>query len=162
MLHAPRHTPSLALLALVVLAPSAAAQQPYRGRQRNRNRPRGSHGDAIVIEPVRESGGYSIAGRKVWRDSGWFVGGAYDSADSKLGGSFVSRTQSELEGYGIVAGKYLAAATALELSVHTADITTDFALTSICSRERGGVELQKGSAARGCTAAAAAFRLYRR
>jgi hypothetical protein len=86
-----------------------------------------------VIEPVREGDGYTLAGRKIWRDSGWFVGGAYDSSDTELSGPSVSATQSELEGYGIVAGKYVAATTALELGVRTADLGTEFGSSAICS-----------------------------
>lgn len=87
----------------------------------------------FVIEPVREGDGYSLGGRKVWRASGWFVGGAYASSDSNLTGPTVSPTQGELDGYGIVAGKYVAATTALELNVRTSDVTTDFASSTVCS-----------------------------
>jgi len=86
----------------------------------------------LVLEPVREGDGYSLAGRKIWRESGWFVGGSYGSSDSDLGGSSISATQSDLDEYGLVVGKYLATATALELNVRSAEATTDFSPSPLC------------------------------
>jgi hypothetical protein len=91
-------------------------------------------GMTTVFTPTRERDGYTIGGRKVWRDSGWFLGGSYEGGDTELlSGLAAPPTLGEIEGYGIAVGKYLAAATSLELGLRTNDITTSFGTSTICS-----------------------------
>jgi hypothetical protein len=91
-------------------------------------------GTTTVFTPTRERDGYTIGGRKVWRDSGWFIGGSYEGGDTELlSGLAGPPTLGEIDGYGIVAGKYLAAATSLELGLRTNDITSSFGASAICS-----------------------------
>jgi hypothetical protein len=91
-------------------------------------------GSTTVFTPTRERDGYTIGGRKIWGESGWFLGGGYEGGDTKLSfGTAGAATHGEVDGYGIVAGKYLAATTLLELGLRTSDITTSFGASAICS-----------------------------
>lgn len=91
-------------------------------------------GTTTTFTPSRERDGYTIGGRKVWGESGWFLGGSYEGGDTELwSGIAGAPTRGEIEGYGIVAGKYLAATTSLELGLRTNDITTSFGTSTICS-----------------------------
>jgi hypothetical protein len=41
-------------------------------------------GPPLVFTPTRKRDGYTIGGRKIWRESGWFVGGSYEGGDTEL------------------------------------------------------------------------------
>ena len=71
-----------------------------------------------IIELYRryttETAEWSVAGRYVWRESGWFAGGGVER-----GGSEESTSVRDVHssGYRVVGGKYLGDATALEMTV---------------------------------------------
>lgn len=63
-----------------------------------------------------ETSGWSVAGRYVWRESGWFAGGGVER-----GGTEESTSVRDVHssGYRVVGGKYLGDATTLEVTVGT-------------------------------------------
>jgi hypothetical protein len=72
-----------------------------------------------------DSFGYALAGRHVWQDSGWYLGASADRSDTDWPNSESSTTDSKLHGYGVVGGKYLGEATALELEYQFTTMTLD-------------------------------------
>jgi hypothetical protein len=91
-------------------------------------------GSTTAFTPTRERDGYTIGGRKIWGERGWFLGGSYEGGDTELSSGLAGApTLGNIEGYGSVAGKYLAATTSLELGLRTSDVTTSFGVSTICS-----------------------------
>lgn len=85
---------------------------------------RGGYGTSPTIYRILElysryttdTSEWSVAGRYVWRESGWFAGGGIDR-----GGTEESTSERDVHssGYRVVGGKYLGDATTLEVTVET-------------------------------------------
>jgi hypothetical protein len=76
-----------------------------------------STGDATTDE-------YSVAGRYVLPASKWYFGGGYTHGDGDPPPRFTP-IDGDIEGYGLVVGKYLGADTTLELAFDSSDVRTD-------------------------------------
>lgn len=71
---------------------------------------------------------YSVRGRHIWRDSGWFIGGGvqyHDLSDGALGTSFIDRQE---DGYQIIGGKYFGASTAIQFLADSATSSVESVL----------------------------------
>lgn len=67
----------------------------------------------------------SILGRYVFPGSGWYAGGSYLAGDGDPPSSSLVRENTDIEGYGLHAGKYLGESTSLELAWRSTDSTTE-------------------------------------
>jgi hypothetical protein len=63
--------------------------------------------------------GYSLSGRYVWREAGWFLGGRTEQRETDLPSPTFMEQTLKAEGYGLSAGKYLAESTAVELTLES-------------------------------------------
>jgi hypothetical protein len=66
---------------------------------------------------------YGIGGRYVWRESGWYAGGAADRASTDAGQAFV--TGATLNSFSAFVGKYLGRSTTLDLTLESMEGRTD-------------------------------------
>lgn len=76
--------------------------------------------------------GFSVTGRYVWRQSGWYAGGGFDLADGEQG-TVQSPNLADVHGYRATAGKYLGESTSLELTFGTAETEVDQTPSFVCS-----------------------------
>jgi len=84
-----------------------------------------------------ESAVYSLAGRHVWRNSGWYLGAGLQRYDLTDSDSTLVSVDRKADGYSLTGGKYLGPSTALEVSFDSVRRTTDYTLrpcppTSFC------------------------------
>jgi hypothetical protein len=99
----------------------------------------------IEIVAVEEAGGYALAGRHVWRASGWFAGGGVESADTDVATPVLSATDVDRDGYRVGFGKYLGPRTAIEATLRSATTTSRYSPSSICALIRCIIETEIAS-----------------
>lgn len=77
----------------------------------------------IVLDTETEGG--SIFGRYVLRPSGWYAGGNYQVSGGGPPPSTLTRTDVDVDGYGLHVGKYLSASTSLEIGWDSTESTIE-------------------------------------
>jgi hypothetical protein len=83
-------------------------------------------GPLVLVSRI-ETQGYALSGRHVWRDSGWYAGAGYRGADIDTPSVSMYDSVVDLEGYRVLAGKYLGRTTSLELTWDSATTTNEIA-----------------------------------
>ncbi len=76
--------------------------------------------------------GTNLTGRYVWRESGWYTGGGVETAEVEQP-SFTPPPDTDVRSYRVFGGKYLGAATSVDLSLRSSTTTTDYPDSPICS-----------------------------
>jgi hypothetical protein len=100
-------------------------------------------GTPATSEEVSE--GASLSGRYVWRESGWFVGGAAQTADLD-DSTFTVPPRTDFRSYRAFGGKYLTPRTSLELSLRASTTATDYPFTPVCALFAGCIDDTKVAA----------------
>ncbi len=91
------------------------------------------NGTPQTFVQLNELEGYTATGRYVWRRSGWYAGGGFESADGEQWFSAQAPDVTDVRGYRVTAGKYLGDSTSLELGIGTTETDTEQGLSFVCS-----------------------------
>jgi hypothetical protein len=83
-------------------------------------------GTAQFVTTTSVLDGYGVTGRYVWRRSGWYAGGGFESADGERRFDFQAPHITDVRGYRVTAGKYLGDSTSLELLLGTNETDTEW------------------------------------
>ena len=78
---------------------------------------------AVAMNLTDRTDAYTVSGRYVWRESGWYAGGTAQRASTDVGQPLV--TGATLDGYSAFGGKYLGRAMTLDLTLESMKGRTD-------------------------------------
>jgi hypothetical protein len=110
-------------LALAAFYDPATQLSVAASREKSQSHPLGP-GSVNLPDFETEEDEYSISGRYLLRRSKWYVGGSYATQDIDVPRELQEVVTSS-DGYGVLAGKYLGAATTLELRLERSEQSTE-------------------------------------